>query len=96
MLGRVATAIGDAGGSIGAVDLIGQEGGHTFRDKAVQYAIKHNTEAKRQGTTSARDEIGYTRGETTEFRAIRAAHRKQSCGSRSPGRGLIGSKSTPR
>ena len=30
------------------------------------------SEAKRQGTTNVRgDEIGYTRGETTEFRAIR-------------------------
>ena len=29
-------------------------------------------EAKRQGTTNVRgDEVGYTRGETTEFRAIR-------------------------
>src|SRR3954452_22805172 len=36
MLGRVATAIGDAGGSIGAVDLIGQEGGHTLRDITIE------------------------------------------------------------
>src|SRR3954454_3345968 len=38
MLGRVATAIGDAGGSIGAVDLIGQEGGHTLRDITIETA----------------------------------------------------------
>src|SRR5918994_6528991 len=38
MLGRVATAIGDAGGSIGSVDLIGIEGGHTLRDITVETA----------------------------------------------------------
>src|SRR5688572_21193355 len=38
MLGRVATAIGDAGGSIGSVDLIGIEGGHTLRDITIETA----------------------------------------------------------
>src|SRR4051794_26865431 len=38
MLGRVATAIGEAGGSIGAVDLIGIEGGHTLRDITIETA----------------------------------------------------------
>ena len=38
MLGRVATAIGEAGGSIGSVDLIGIEGGHTLRDITVETA----------------------------------------------------------
>src|SRR3954452_5773158 len=38
MLGRVATAIGDAGGSIGSVDLIGQEGGKTLRDITIETA----------------------------------------------------------
>ncbi len=38
MLGRVATAIGEAGGSIGAVDLIGIEDGHTLRDITVETA----------------------------------------------------------
>src|SRR3954447_12428423 len=38
MLGRVATAIGDAGGSIGAVDLIAMEGGHTLRDITIETA----------------------------------------------------------
>jgi malate dehydrogenase (oxaloacetate-decarboxylating) len=32
MLGRVATAIGEAGGTIGAVDLVALEDGHTIRD----------------------------------------------------------------
>src|SRR5438270_10137735 len=32
MLGRVATAIGEAGGTIGAVDLVAIEGGRTVRD----------------------------------------------------------------
>jgi malate dehydrogenase (oxaloacetate-decarboxylating) len=32
MLGRVASAIGEAGGTIGAVDLVGLEGGRTIRD----------------------------------------------------------------
>jgi malate dehydrogenase (oxaloacetate-decarboxylating) len=38
MLGRVATAIGDAGGSIGAVDLVALDGGHTLRDITVDTA----------------------------------------------------------
>src|SRR4051794_16599691 len=38
MLGRVATAIGEAGGSIGAVDLIGIEHGHTLRDITIETA----------------------------------------------------------
>ena len=38
MLGRVATAIGEAGGSIGSVDLIGIEGGHTLRDITIETA----------------------------------------------------------
>src|SRR4051794_24356468 len=38
MLGRVATAIGDAGGSIGSVDLIAQERGKTLRDIAIETA----------------------------------------------------------
>src|SRR5689334_25234576 len=38
MLGRVATAIGEAGGSIGAVDLIGIEDGHTLRDITIETA----------------------------------------------------------
>jgi malate dehydrogenase (oxaloacetate-decarboxylating) len=38
MLGRVATAIGEAGGSIGSVDLIGLEGGHTLRDITIETA----------------------------------------------------------
>ncbi|HKG04260.1 MAG TPA: ACT domain-containing protein, partial [Conexibacter sp.] len=32
MLGRVASAIGDAGGTIGAVDLVAIDGGRTVRD----------------------------------------------------------------
>src|SRR4051794_14318808 len=35
MLGRVATAIGDAGGTIGAVELLALESGHTVRDITV-------------------------------------------------------------
>jgi malate dehydrogenase (oxaloacetate-decarboxylating) len=38
MLGRVATAIGEAGGSIGAVDLVSLDGGHTVRDFTVDTA----------------------------------------------------------
>src|SRR3954451_18675900 len=38
MLGRVATAIGDAGGSIGSVDLVALEGGHTLRDITIETA----------------------------------------------------------
>src|SRR4051794_2678558 len=38
MLGRVATAIGEAGGSIGSVDLIGIEGGQTLREITVETA----------------------------------------------------------
>src|SRR5947209_19924685 len=36
MLGKVASAIGDAGGTIGAVDLVLVEGAHTIRDITVQ------------------------------------------------------------
>jgi malate dehydrogenase (oxaloacetate-decarboxylating) len=35
MLGRVASAIGEAGGTIGSVDLISLDGGHTLRDITV-------------------------------------------------------------
>ncbi|HWF55543.1 MAG TPA: NAD-dependent malic enzyme [Solirubrobacteraceae bacterium] len=38
MLGKVASAIGDAGGTIGAVDLVGVEGDHTVRDITVETA----------------------------------------------------------
>src|SRR5919201_1739425 len=38
MLGRVATAIGDAGATIGAVDLISIQGEHTLRDITVDTA----------------------------------------------------------
>jgi malate dehydrogenase (oxaloacetate-decarboxylating) len=44
MLGRVATAIGEAGGSIGAVDLIGLEGGHTLRDITIETAGEEHAE----------------------------------------------------
>src|SRR5262249_11511087 len=36
MLGKVASAIGDAGGTIGAVDLVAVEGPHTIRDITVE------------------------------------------------------------
>ncbi len=36
MLGKVASAIGDAGGTIGAVDLVQVEGAHTIRDITVE------------------------------------------------------------
>jgi malate dehydrogenase (oxaloacetate-decarboxylating) len=36
MLGKVASAIGEAGGTIGAVDLVGVEGNHTVRDITVE------------------------------------------------------------
>jgi malate dehydrogenase (oxaloacetate-decarboxylating) len=36
MLGKVASAIGDAGGTIGAIDLVQVEGSHTIRDITVE------------------------------------------------------------
>ena len=36
MLGKVASAIGEAGGTIGAVDLVQVEGAHTVRDITVE------------------------------------------------------------
>src|SRR5215471_9631150 len=36
MLGKVASAIGEAGGTIGAVDLVTVEGEHTIRDITVE------------------------------------------------------------
>jgi malate dehydrogenase (oxaloacetate-decarboxylating) len=38
MLGKVASAIGDAGGTIGAVDLVQVQGAHTIRDITVETA----------------------------------------------------------
>ena len=38
MLGLVATAIGEAGGSIGSVDLVAIEDGHTLRDITIETA----------------------------------------------------------
>ena len=38
MLGKVASAIGDAGGTIGSVDLVSLAGGHTLRDITVDTA----------------------------------------------------------
>ena len=38
MLGKVASAIGEAGGTIGAVDLVSVEGSHTVRDITVETA----------------------------------------------------------
>ena len=38
MLGRVATAIGDAGGSIGSIDLVAIEHGHTLRNITIETA----------------------------------------------------------
>src|SRR5580700_10617056 len=36
MLGKVASAIGEAGGTIGAIDLVQVEGSHTIRDITVE------------------------------------------------------------
>jgi malate dehydrogenase (oxaloacetate-decarboxylating) len=38
MLGKVASAIGDAGGTIGAIDLVQVEGAHTIRDITIDTA----------------------------------------------------------
>src|SRR5436305_14690793 len=38
MLGKVASAIGEAGGTIGAVDLVQVQGSHTIRDITVETA----------------------------------------------------------
>ncbi|MGZ6617817.1 MAG: NAD-dependent malic enzyme, partial [Solirubrobacteraceae bacterium] len=38
MLGKVASAIGEAGATIGAVDLVSVEGSHTVRDITVETA----------------------------------------------------------
>jgi len=47
MLGLVATAIGDAGGSIGSIDLVAIEHGHTLRDITVE--TENEAHAKRIG-----------------------------------------------
>ena len=49
MLGRVATAIGDAGGSIGSVDLVAIEHGHTLRDITIETAGEEHARADRRG-----------------------------------------------
>jgi malate dehydrogenase (oxaloacetate-decarboxylating) len=43
MLGRVATAIGEAGGTIGSVDLVSLEGEHLLRDIIVDAADEEHT-----------------------------------------------------
>ena len=45
MLGLVATAIGDAGGSITSVDLVGIEHGHTLRDITIETAGEDHARA---------------------------------------------------
>src|SRR3712207_5270932 len=45
MLGRVATAIGEAGGTIGSVDLVSLEGGHLLRDIIVDAADEEHGRA---------------------------------------------------
>jgi malate dehydrogenase (oxaloacetate-decarboxylating) len=45
MLGRVATAIGEAGGSIGSVDLVTIEHGHTLRDITIETAGEDHANA---------------------------------------------------
>src|SRR4029077_5307198 len=47
MLGKVASAIGDAGGTIGAVDLVQVEGDHTVRDITVATAEESDWERLR-------------------------------------------------
>ena len=45
MLGKVASAIGDVGGTIGSVDLVSLSGGHTLRDITVDTAgDEHGTQ----------------------------------------------------
>jgi malate dehydrogenase (oxaloacetate-decarboxylating) len=45
MLGKVASAIGEADGTIGAVDLVQLDGGHTLRDITVEAADAEHWEA---------------------------------------------------
>jgi malate dehydrogenase (oxaloacetate-decarboxylating) len=45
MLGRVASAIGDAGGTIGAVDLVSVDGQHTVRDITVDASERSQWDA---------------------------------------------------
>ena len=52
MLGLVATAIGDAGGSITSVDLVEIESGHTLRDITIETAGEEH--ANQIGTPSTR------------------------------------------
>ncbi|HEX7083566.1 MAG TPA: ACT domain-containing protein, partial [Gaiellaceae bacterium] len=44
MLGQVATAIGEAGGTIGAVDLVEVSDAHTLRDITVDAADQNDWE----------------------------------------------------
>ena len=59
MLGRVATAIGEAGGTIGSIDLIAIDDVHTLRDMALDAA----------GTDPG--SIGYAPGDTQELGTVR-------------------------
>src|SRR3954465_3670131 len=51
MLGRVATAIGEAGGSIGAVDLVGLDGGPPVRGITVDTAGEEHAEKVAEAVT---------------------------------------------
>ena len=53
MLGRVATAIGEAGGTIGSIDLVAIDDAHTLRDMTVDAAGDGARQA-RSPTPSAR------------------------------------------
>jgi hypothetical protein len=53
MLGRVATAVGDAGGVIGSVDLISADAEHTLRDITVDAAGENH--ARRIGAAVGPD-----------------------------------------
>ena len=58
MLGRVATAIGQAGGTIGSIDLIAIDDAHTLRDMTIDAAGTEHANAIVDAVNGTEGEIG--------------------------------------
>src|SRR5213083_899982 len=64
MLGQVASAIGQAGGTIGSVDLVKADGAHTVRDSTVLLHVGGKIEQRNKVPLKTRDDLSmaYTPG----------------------------------
>ena len=83
MLGKVASAIGDAGGTIGSVDLVSLEGGHTLRDITVDTAGDEHGRADRRGDRGRRRRDGDRLPPTARCACTSAARSSSTTSTRS-------------